>query len=143
MGVLSVTHKLKFTNNYIIIIIIIMSRRQRGYPWPSLATPPYRPLLAIGLQGYIPYRDRAAVCRPAFARLCERVHKSTSLISSSLLLQQCPAGLVRLILIVFVMGGRCRTSAAFWGSASRTCSILLAVFLCNCRQAFLHTFVSM
>ena len=29
--------------------------------------------------------------RPAFVRPCEGVHKSTSLISSSLLLQQCPA----------------------------------------------------
>ena len=28
-----------------IIIIIIMSRFQYGYPWPSVATPPYRPLL--------------------------------------------------------------------------------------------------
>ena len=27
---------------YIIIIIIIMSRWLHGYPWPSLATPPYR-----------------------------------------------------------------------------------------------------
>ena len=34
------------------------------------------------------------------------VHRSTSLISSSLLLQQCPACLVRLAWIVFVMGGR-------------------------------------
>ena len=34
------------------------------------------------------------------------VHKSTSLMSSSLLLQQCPACLVRLTWIVFVIGGR-------------------------------------
>ena len=34
--------------------------------------------------------------RPAFARPCVGVHKSTSLMSSSLLLQQCPACLVRL-----------------------------------------------
>ena len=47
----------------IIIIIIIMSRYQHGYPWPSLATPPYRPLLPVGLQEYIPYLHRAAVCR--------------------------------------------------------------------------------
>ena len=42
----------------------------------------------------------------AFARPCEGVHRSTSLMSSSLLLQQCPACLVRLILIVFVIGGK-------------------------------------
>ena len=46
------------------------------------------------------------VGRPAFARPCEGVHKSTSLMSSSLLLQQCPACLVRLTWIVFVIGGR-------------------------------------
>ena len=43
---------------------------------------------------------------PAFARPCVGVHKSTSLMSSSLLLQQCPACLDRLTWIVFVMGGR-------------------------------------
>ena len=45
--------------------------------------------------------------RPAFARPYVGVHRSTSLMSSSLLLQQCPACLVRLTWIVFVMGGRC------------------------------------
>ena len=44
--------------------------------------------------------------RPAFARPCVGIYKSTSLMSSSLLLQQCPACLVRLTWIVFVIGGR-------------------------------------
>ena len=44
--------------------------------------------------------------RPAFARPCVEIHKSTSLMSSSLLLQQCPACLARLTWIVFVIGGR-------------------------------------
>ena len=44
--------------------------------------------------------------RPAFTRPCVGIHKSTSLMSSSLLLQQCPACLVRLTWIVFVIGGR-------------------------------------
>ena len=44
--------------------------------------------------------------RPAFARPCVGIHKSTSLMSSSLLLQQCPAYLVRLTWMVFVIGGR-------------------------------------
>ena len=44
--------------------------------------------------------------RPAFARPCVGIHKSTSLMSSSPLLQQCPACLVRLTWIVFVIGGR-------------------------------------
>ena len=51
--------------------------------------------------------------RPAFARSCEGVHWSTSLMSSSLLLQQCPACLVRLTWIVFVMGGRWPYSCCF------------------------------
>ena len=44
--------------------------------------------------------------RPTFARPYVRVHRSTSLMSLSLLLQQCPSYLVRLTWIVFVMGGR-------------------------------------
>ena len=43
---------------------------------------------------------------PAFAWPHAGVHSSTSLMSSSLLLQQCPACLIRLTCIVFVMGGR-------------------------------------
>ena len=44
--------------------------------------------------------------RPALAWPSTGVHRSTSLMSSSLLLQQCPACLVRLTYIVFVMGGK-------------------------------------
>ena len=43
---------------------------------------------------------------PAFARPCEGIHGSMSLMGSSILLQQCPACLIRLTLIVFVMGGK-------------------------------------
>ena len=53
--------------------------------------------------------------RPAFARPYVGVHRSTSLMSSSLLLQQCPACLVRLTGIVFVMGGRWPYSWCFVG----------------------------
>ena len=45
------------------IIIMIMSRNQYGYPWPFLATPLYRPSLPAGLQDYILYRNRDALCR--------------------------------------------------------------------------------
>ena len=55
---------------------------------------------------------------------------------SSLLFQWCPARLVRLTSIAFMIGGRWPTDAILWGVASRTCSILLEEFLCNCRQAF-------
>ena len=47
--------------------------------------------------------------------------------SSSLLLQQYPACLVRLAWIVFVMGGR--IVGALWGVAARTCSVLLATLM--------------
>ena len=44
--------------------------------------------------------------RPAFAWPYVWVHRSTSFMSSSVLLQQCPACLVHLTWIVFVMRGR-------------------------------------
>ena len=44
--------------------------------------------------------------RPAFARPYVGVHRSTSLMSSPMLFKQCPAHLVRLTWIAFVMGGR-------------------------------------
>ena len=73
--------------------------------------------------------------RPAFSRPYVGVHRSTSLMSSSLLLQQCRACLVRLTWIVFVMGGRWPYSGCLVGVAARTCSILIATFLCNRRLA--------
>ena len=53
--------------------------------------------------------------RPAFAWPYVGVHRSTSLMSSSLLLQQCPACLVCLTWIVFGMGGRWPYSWCFVG----------------------------
>ena len=53
--------------------------------------------------------------RPVFARPYVGVHRSTSLMNSSLLLQQCPACLVRLTRRVFVMGGRWPYSWCFVG----------------------------
>ena len=55
------------------------------------------------------------VGRPAFAWPFAGVHRSTSLMSSSLLLQQCPACLVRLTCIVFVTGGSWPYSWCFVG----------------------------
>ena len=45
-----------------IIIIVIMSCRQHGYPWPSLANSPHRSSPLAALQRYIPYPHIAAVC---------------------------------------------------------------------------------
>ena len=76
------THK---RMNFSIVIIIIMSCLQHGYPRPSLDTSPNHSSLLAGLQGYIPYPH--IVCcmyvragRPAFAWPYTGVHRSTSLI---------------------------------------------------------------
>ena len=53
--------------------------------------------------------------RPAFARPHVGVQRSTSLMSSSLLLQQCPACLVHLTWRVFMMGERWPYSWCFVG----------------------------
>ena len=106
-----------------------------------LATPLYCPLLLASLQGYIPYWHRAAVCKfKLVVHLCEGVHRSTLLMSSPLLLQQCPTCLVHLILIVFVMGGRWPYSSWFVGCCFQelfniACSILVYLL-------FLHMFSS-
>ena len=89
-------------------------------PEASLATPPYFPLLPPNLQRYIPYRQRAAVSRfelivLPLLRDCVRVHRSTSLMRSSVLFQQCPACLAHLILIVFMIGGKWLYSSCFVG----------------------------
>ena len=43
-------------------MIIIVSCREHGYPWHSLATSPYRSSPPAGLQGYIAYPHIAAEC---------------------------------------------------------------------------------
>ena len=45
-----------------IIIILIMSCRQHGYPWPPLVTSPYYSSPLAGLQGYILCPHIAAEC---------------------------------------------------------------------------------
>ena len=53
---------------------IILSRRQHGSPWPSLATRLYRPSLPRGLPGYILYRHRLVLYRFLLAVLPLLVH---------------------------------------------------------------------
>ena len=66
-------------NIYIYIYIYIFtSRHQHVYPWLSLAIPPYRTLLPVGLQGYIPYQHRATVCRSKLVVLPLLVHVKKS-----------------------------------------------------------------
>ena len=68
--------------------------------------------------------------RPAFARPYVVVHRSTSLMSSSLLLKHCPACLVCLTWIVFVMGGRWPYSLCLVGC----CRLDLFNIACNKKQ---------
>ena len=65
--------------------------------------------------------------RPAFARPCVGIHKSTSLMSSSLLLQQCPACLVRLTWIVFRDRGQVAVQLV-------SCGVLLPGLVQDCTQ---------
>ena len=76
--------------------------------------------------------------RPTFARSCEGVHRSISLMSSSLLLQQCLPCLSRLAWIVFVMSGRRLYSSCFVGvlppglvqyGSQHSCVIAVKLFL--------------
>ena len=59
--------------------------------------------------------SRPDFARPAFVHICEGVYRSMSLMSSSLLIQLCPASLVRLTWIVFMMSGRWLYSGCFVG----------------------------
>ena len=67
--------------------------------------------------------------RPALARPYVGVHRSASLMRSSLLLQQCPACLVRLTWIVFVMGGRWPYSWCFVGCCRQVGNKLLRKYI--------------
>ena len=70
--------------------------------------------------------------RPAFARPYVEIHKSTSLMSSSLLLQQCPACLVRLTWIVFVIGGRWPYSSCLVGCCCQPFKIYFIATSSSC-----------
>ena len=99
-------------------VIIIMSCRLLGYPWPSLATLSF--IASDRCSGLHPVSSQSCCMyvragRLAFARPYVGVHRSTSLMSSSLLLQQCPACLVCLTWIVFVIEGRWPYSWCFFG----------------------------
>ena len=76
--------------------------------------------------------------RPALARPCVGIHKSTSLMSSSLLLQQCPACLARLTWIDFVIGGRWPYS---WCLVGCRCQDLLRICIYICIHIYIHIYI--
>ena len=92
-----------FTYSYI-IIIIIMSCRQHGYPWPSLTTSPYRSSPQAGLQGYIPYPHIAAECMFELVVLLLPGHMWGSIGVHHLWARPCFSSSV--LHVWFVMGGR-------------------------------------
>ena len=98
-------------NSYKVIIIIIISRWVARISL-TLSRHSSLSFIALGMfSGQHPVSSHSCwmyvrAGRPTFARPCVGVHKSTSFMSSSLLLQQCPACLARLTWIVFVIGGR-------------------------------------
>ena len=106
----------EYESNYKIIIIIIMSCCQHSTgDLPSLSS------ITSGRSSRLHPVSAQSCCiwvlagRPVFARLCEGVNRSMSIVSSSLRLQQCPACLVHLTWIVFVMGGKWPYSGCFVG----------------------------
>ena len=78
--------------------------------------------------------------RPAFARPCVGVHKSTSLMSSSLPLQQCPACLVRLTWIVFVIGSRWPYSWCLVGCCRQ--DLFTSPCICTYINMFTHPYTN-
>ena len=92
---------------------IIKSRCQHRSPWPSLTTSLSSIAPRKSSRQYIVSVRSSSY--PTFGRPCEGVHWSISLMSSSLLLQQCHICLVHLIWIVFVIGGKCLYNCCFVG----------------------------
>ena len=74
--------------------------------------------------------------RPTLARLCEGIGRRTSLMSSSLLLHQCPACLVHLILKVLEMGGRWSYSCCFMGCCFQDLSCIVRSNLMQLLSSF-------
>ena len=82
--------------------------------------------------------------RPVFAWPYVGVHRSTSLMSSSLLLQRCPAYLVRLTFIVFVMGGKWPYSWCLVGCRRQDLfNIVLGVILFAIYEACINHYISL
>ena len=77
--------------------------------------------------------------RPAFARPYVGVHRSTSLMSSSLLLQQCPTFLVHLTWIVFMMGSRWPYSWCYYYISNPCIFIYVYIYIYIYIYMYAHT----
>ena len=84
---------------------------------------------------------KVLVGRHAFARPCEGAHRCTPFMSSSLLLQQCPAYLVRLTWTVIVMGRKWQYTCCFVGCCLLDLfNIARSILVLLSSSFFLHTF---
>ena len=80
---------------------IIMSCRPHGYPWPSLATFPYRSSPPAGLLGYILCPHIAAVCKFGLVVLLLLGHMWGSIVVRHLRARFCFSSSVRRIWLVW------------------------------------------
>ena len=126
------------SNAFNLCIIITKSHWQHRFPWLLFSIFHYHPSLHVSPVSYILRPHRADIrfcCWPTLARPCIGVHKRTLLMSSSLLLLQCPP--CRFTQIVFEMGSEWPYSCCFVGRvASRICLREFVIFLCSSRQVF-------
>ena len=83
------------------VIIIIKSCRQHGYPWPSLATFPYRSSPPAGLLGYILCPHIAAVCKFGLVVLLLLGHMWGSIVVRHLRARLCFSSSVRRVWLVW------------------------------------------
>ena len=129
----SFSHSFSFSFHHVVLLAWISLALSRH---PSLS------FIAFGRSSRLHPVSAQSCCilvlagHPILARSCEEVHRSILLMSSSLLLQQCPACLVHLTWIVFVMCGRWLYSCCFAGCCPQDLFNTVCSILCNCRQAF-------
>ena len=98
---------------------------------------PLSPLLPIVYHLWQVFR--ATFHRPAFAWPYSGVHRSTSLMSLSLLLRQCLACLFRLTWIVFMMGGRWQYSCCSVGCIHL---VYIYIYIQNLTDEFHYKYIS-
>ena len=115
-----------------------MSRRQRGYPWPSLAISPYHSSPPAGLQGYILCPHIVAVYKLVLVVLLLHIHMWGSTGVHRLWARPCFSSSVLRVWFVWLVqfswwGASVRIVGVSWGVVARTCLILLSTFLCNFR----------
>ena len=102
-GTCGITAILKYHHHHVVPLARISLTLSRHFSLSFIASGRSSGLHPVSSQSCRMY---VLVGHPVLARLYVGVHRSISLMSSSPLLQKCPACLVRLTWIVFVMGGR-------------------------------------